>query len=65
MILHCVMPLRPIDPVRDGRVEHRTSLVNGYTYHYLYGVPSNGRFKATVFLVSFSFTLSYLQSTGG
>ncbi|KAF2634599.1 alpha/beta-hydrolase [Massarina eburnea CBS 473.64] len=45
------MPLQPIDPASDTRVEHRTSLVNGYTYHYLYGEPASGDYKATVFLI--------------
>lgn len=45
------MPLRPIDP-EDARVEHKTAVLNGNSYHYLYGVPAGGKFHATVFLVS-------------
>lgn len=59
------MPLQPIDPAHDNRVEHRTSTVNGYTYHYLYGVPASGSFTATVFLVSLSSSyLAYNQPVG-
>lgn len=48
------MPLQPIDPVSDSRIEHKTAVLNGYTYHYLYGAPPGGKYKATVFLVSTS-----------
>jgi hypothetical protein len=51
--LHCVMPLQPIEP-EDARVGHKTAVLNGNRYHYLYGVPADGRFHATVFLVSAS-----------
>lgn len=61
MILHCVMSLRPIAPV-DSRVEHKTAVLNGYSYHYLYGVPPGGKFKATIFLVSSSFTRWLMQT---
>jgi hypothetical protein len=57
------MSLQPIDPVSDSRVEHRTALLNGYTYHYLYGEPASGKFRATVFLVSSSYLLG--KSAGG
>ncbi|KAF1962007.1 alpha/beta-hydrolase [Byssothecium circinans] len=43
--------LQPIDPANDSRIEHRSSPVNGYTYHYLYGEPASGKFTATVFLI--------------
>ena len=45
------MAIVPIDPVSDPRVTHRSALLNGHTYHYLLGVPADGRFKATIFLV--------------
>jgi len=48
----------PIDFVTDSRVEHRISLLNGHHYHYLYGVPAKRSFRATIFLVNFSFILS-------
>ena len=64
-ILHCVMPLEPIDPVSDSRVEHRTAPLNGYTYHYLYAEPAGGKFKATIFLVSFPIALHAVASAGG
>lgn len=43
--------LRPIEP-EDSRIEHRTALLNGHSYHYLYGAPPGGKFTGTVFLVS-------------
>jgi hypothetical protein len=46
------MPVQPIDPVSDARVEHKTAELNGQTYHYLYAVPKGGEFERTVFLVS-------------
>jgi hypothetical protein len=46
------MPVEPIDPVSDPRVEHKTATLNGQTYHYLYAVPKSGEFEKTVFLVS-------------
>ncbi|KAF2270141.1 alpha/beta-hydrolase [Lojkania enalia] len=45
------MPLQPIDPKLDSRVEHRSAVLNGCTYHYLYGLPPGRQFKATVFLI--------------
>jgi len=45
------MAVVPIDPVSDPRVTHRPALLNGHTYHYLLGMPADGRFKATIFLV--------------
>lgn len=45
------MAIVPIDPVSDPRVAHRSALLNGHTYHYLLGVPADGRFKATIFLI--------------
>ena len=44
--------LQPINPAGDPRIEHRSSRLNGHTYHYLYGEPASGRFKNTIFLVS-------------
>ncbi|KAK7537790.1 epoxide hydrolase-like protein [Phyllosticta citricarpa] len=41
----------PIDPVSDPRVEHKTTVLNGRTYHYILGVPKSGQFKATIVLV--------------
>ena len=46
------MPVQPIDPVSDPRVEHKTAQLNGQTYHYLYAVPKSGEYTHTVFLVS-------------
>ncbi|KAF2277774.1 alpha/beta-hydrolase [Westerdykella ornata] len=43
--------IRPIDPDGDSRVEHKTAVLNGNTYHFLYGVPPGGTFHATVFLI--------------
>jgi len=43
--------LQPIDPVEDSRVEHKTAVLNGNTYHYLYAVPKSGKWEGTVFLV--------------
>ncbi|EON64504.1 hypothetical protein W97_03737 [Coniosporium apollinis CBS 100218] len=45
------MAIEPIDPFSDSRVTHETAKVNGYTYHYILGVPQNGQYKATVFLI--------------
>jgi len=43
--------IQPIDPVSDPRVAHKAALLNGVTYHYLYGEPKNGQVKATIFLI--------------
>jgi hypothetical protein len=45
------MPVQPIDPVSDPRVEHKFAKLNGYNYHYLYAVPQSGEYTHTVFLV--------------
>ncbi|KAF2735951.1 alpha/beta-hydrolase [Polyplosphaeria fusca] len=45
------MSLQPIEPTGDPRIDHKTAVLNGYTYHYLYGVPPGGQYKATVFLI--------------
>ncbi|OCK75699.1 alpha/beta-hydrolase [Lepidopterella palustris CBS 459.81] len=45
------MVVTPIDPVSDARVAHNTALLNGQTYHYLLGVPRDGKFRATAFLI--------------
>jgi soluble epoxide hydrolase / lipid-phosphate phosphatase len=52
------MPVEPIDPVTDTRIVHKTAVLNGYTYHYLYAAPKNGQYTHTVFLVSGSFLLA-------
>jgi hypothetical protein len=46
------MSLQPIEP-DDSRIEHKTATLNGNVYHYLYGAPPGGKYKATVFLVGF------------
>lgn len=33
----------------DSRIEHKTAVLNGRTYHYLFGSPKD--FKATIFLI--------------
>lgn len=45
------MPVQPIDPESDSRIEHKTALLNGYTYHYIYAEPKSGEWSKTVFLV--------------
>ncbi|KAF2714805.1 alpha/beta-hydrolase [Pleomassaria siparia CBS 279.74] len=45
------MSLQPIAPQGDSRIEHKTAVVNGHTYHYLLGVPPGGKFNDTVFLI--------------
>ncbi|KAF1847363.1 alpha/beta-hydrolase [Cucurbitaria berberidis CBS 394.84] len=45
------MAIQPIDPVSDERIEHKTTKLNGYTYHYLYAVPKGGQYTETVFLI--------------
>jgi soluble epoxide hydrolase/lipid-phosphate phosphatase len=59
------MPVQPIDPVSDARVEHRTAELNGQTYHYLYAVPKGGEFEHTIFLVSLLPTLSLVNGGQG
>jgi len=49
------MPTQPIDPVSDPRIAHKTASLNGYTYHYLYAAPKDGKYTHTVFLVRFSY----------
>ncbi|KAF2015442.1 alpha/beta-hydrolase [Aaosphaeria arxii CBS 175.79] len=44
------MSLQPIEP-DDSRIEHKTAVLNGLNYHYLYAVPPGGQFNATVFLI--------------
>ncbi|TID15168.1 Alpha/Beta hydrolase protein [Venturia nashicola] len=41
----------PIDVWSDPRIEHKTAVVNGQRYKYLYGVPKDGEWKQTVFLI--------------
>lgn len=45
---------QPIRPNGDERIQHKTAVLNGYTYHYLYAVPNSGKWSDTVFLVSLS-----------
>jgi len=45
------MPVRPIDPEGDSRIEYRNANVRGCNYRYMYGVPPGGKWKATVFLI--------------
>jgi soluble epoxide hydrolase/lipid-phosphate phosphatase len=45
------MALDPIDPVSDPRVTHKTTVLNGQTYHYLYAAPESGNYTHTVFLI--------------
>ncbi|ORY15149.1 Alpha/Beta hydrolase protein [Clohesyomyces aquaticus] len=45
------MPLQPIEPGPDPRIQHETTVLNSFTYHYLLGVPPGGNFKATIFLI--------------
>ncbi|KAF1917263.1 Alpha/Beta hydrolase protein [Ampelomyces quisqualis] len=45
------MPTQPIDPVSDARIQHKTAVLNGYTYHYLYAEPKSGQYGRTVFLI--------------
>jgi hypothetical protein len=41
----------PIKPGTDPRIEHKSAVLNGHTYHYLYAVPPSGKYTHTVFLV--------------
>lgn len=43
--------VKPIDPISDPRVTHEYALLNGHRYHYFLGVPKNGQWKTTVFLI--------------
>lgn len=45
------MSVQPIRPSGDERVQHKTTVLNGFTYHYLYAVPESGTWTDTVFLV--------------
>ncbi|KAJ4315602.1 hypothetical protein N0V94_005857 [Neodidymelliopsis sp. IMI 364377] len=45
------MSLNPIRPIGDERIEHKTAVLNGYTYRYLYAVPNSGKWRETVFLI--------------
>jgi hypothetical protein len=47
------MSLQPIRPFADERVQHKTAVLNGHTYHYLYAAPPSGKWSDTVFLVRF------------
>lgn len=51
------MPTQPIDPVSDSRIAHKTAVLNGYTYHYLYAEPQSGSYSQTVFLVCLSYLI--------
>jgi soluble epoxide hydrolase/lipid-phosphate phosphatase len=48
----------PIDPVSDSRIQHKTAVLNSYTYHYLHAEPKSGQYSQTVFLV---WTVPYLD----
>jgi len=43
--------LQPIDPDSDPRISHKTTRLNGYTYHYLYAEPKDGKYTHNVFLI--------------
>ena len=43
--------VKPIDPISDPRVTHEYAILNGHRYHYFLGVPKDGKFKTTVFLI--------------
>lgn len=43
--------VEPINPESDSRVEHKTALLNGFIYHYLYAEPISGKWSKTVFLI--------------
>ncbi|KAF2763482.1 alpha/beta-hydrolase [Pseudovirgaria hyperparasitica] len=43
--------IKPIKPYSDPRVQHKTAVLNGQTYHYLFGRPYNGPVRGTIFLV--------------
>lgn len=45
------MAVQPIRPHGDERIQHKTAVLNGFTYHYLYAVPNSGKWTDTVFLV--------------
>jgi len=57
------MAFPPIDPVSDSRIQHKTAVLNGHTYHYLHGMPATGEVKATIFLVWFSMLFLILSSS--
>ncbi|KAL1655739.1 hypothetical protein SLS61_001763 [Didymella pomorum] len=45
------MSVQPIRPNGDERIQHKTAVLNGFTYHYLYAVPNSGKWIDTVFLI--------------
>ncbi|KAL1603336.1 hypothetical protein SLS59_004432 [Nothophoma quercina] len=45
------MSIQPIRPNGDERIQHKTAVLNGYTYHYLYAIPNSGKWTETVFLI--------------
>ncbi|KAF2125995.1 epoxide hydrolase-like protein [Dothidotthia symphoricarpi CBS 119687] len=45
------MTVEPINPGNDARVQHKTAVLNGQTYQYLYAVPKSGEWRDTVFLI--------------
>jgi hypothetical protein len=51
------MSPQPIRPFADERVQHKTAVLNGHTYHYLYATPPSGKWSDTVFLVRLGFHL--------
>ena len=58
------MPIQPIDPVSDSRIQHKTTVLNGYTYHYLYAEPESGQYSQTAFLVR-GFLVFLISITAG
>jgi hypothetical protein len=59
------MSTRPIDPVSDPRIAHKTARFHGYTYHYLYAEPASGKYTNTVFLVRLYSIASLSRFTAG
>lgn len=53
------MSLHPIRPFADERVQHKTAVLNGHTYHYLYATPPSGGWSDTVFLVCLNLHLPF------
>ncbi|KAF2400801.1 epoxide hydrolase [Trichodelitschia bisporula] len=44
-------PFFPNDIFTDPRITHQSATLNGHNYHYLLGVPKEGVFSHTVFLI--------------
>ncbi|KZM22237.1 uncharacterized protein EKO05_0011347 [Ascochyta rabiei] len=45
------MSVQPIRPTGDERIQHKTAVLSGHTYHYLYAVPDSGKWTDTIFLI--------------